>query len=466
MKIQHIYRIVLFGFAAIVLNSCLVAKNYESPEIITEEEQFRADLQAGEATMADASWSEMFSDPILKGYIAKALENNYDVRVALKQIEVAEAYLKQGKAAFYPSANANFSASHQQMSKNSQMGSFFNGSLNQFELSAGLSWEADIWGKIRSQKRAMEADYLSSIAATQAIKTHLVAGISSSYYQLLAIDKQIEITEETIATREKSVETMEALMNAGIVNAAAIKQSEAQLYVAKSIIVDLKKQSKLIENVISILMGEPSQVIERSSIDDQEVLTELKVGVPSQLLTNRPDVLMAEFAYQRAFEMKNVARSLYYPSLTLSGSTGFQSLEMKNFFSLNSLFANVIGGLTQPIFNQRRIKTQNEVADAEQEMALLRFEEALLMAGKEVVDALYSYEAATEKIEHQTKVYEAFETAYEYSEDLLNNGLANYLEVLTSQENALNSRLSLVNTKFEQLNSIVELYRALGGGWK
>ncbi|MCO5268682.1 MAG: TolC family protein [Brumimicrobium sp.] len=465
MRKNILYKVIILGITPFILSSCLVAKKYQTPDISAENLAYKADSISGDTlSIAGVKWEELFNDQTLKSYISKSLENNFDVRVAIKQIDIAEAYLKQGKMGYYPTINGNLSAGHQELSKNSQMGSFFKNGIDNFELSVGLSWEADIWGKIRSQKRAMEANYLYSQAARQAVQTRLIANVASSYYQLVAIDQQIELTKETIETRNKSVETMTALQEAGVVNAAAVKQAEAQYYNAHIILIDLEKQAKLVENVISILLGEAPHTIERTSLDNQVISSDLKVGVPSQLLTNRPDVLMAEYKYRNAFEMKNVARSLYYPSFTLSASGGFQSIDFSKFLNPYSLFANILGGLTQPIFNQRKIRTQNEVASAQQEQTLIQFEQAFVNASKEVSDALYNYESASEKLQFQDKMVESLSLAEEYAQELLNNGLANYLEVLTAQENVLNAKLAVTNLKLTQLNAMVELYRALGGG--
>src|SRR5690606_2264440 len=193
---------------------------------------------------------------------------------------------------------------------------------------------------------------------------------------------------------------------------------------------------------------------------------DLNTGYPVQLLRNRPDVIAAEFNLINAFELTNVAKSNFYPSLRLTASGGLQSLELDELLSVNSLFATIIGSLTQPIFNARQIRTQYEVALSQQEQALLNFKWTVLNASREVSNAMYSYETAVERIDIKKLEFEANDTAAQYSEELLNYGFANYLEVLTARENALSSELSLVNSEFTKLNSTVELYRALGGGWK
>jgi NodT family efflux transporter outer membrane factor (OMF) lipoprotein len=338
--------------------------------------------------------------------------------------------------------------------------------LTQYDLTGSLSWEADIWGKIRSNRRATEASYLQSIAAHQAVKTRLISSIASVYYQLLSFDEQLKITGETIANREYSLETIKDLKISGTVTEVGVKQTEAQLHTARALLVDIQTNIKLLENTLSILLGGAPQEIERSSLDQQDIYADLNIGYPAQLLRNRPDVMAAEYGLVNAFELTNVARSNFYPSLGISASGGFQSLELDELLSVNSLFATTIGSLAQPIFNGRRIRTQYEVAQSEQEIAYLDFKQALLNASKEVSDALYSYEAAGEKIAIKSQEFEAYDIATDYSEELLNNGFANYLEVLTARENALRSELDLIDAHYSQLNSIVEIYRALGGGWQ
>jgi len=466
MKKNLIYKLSYLPVILLTLQSCFVAKDYSRPDVV-QESGFRTNLVAEDSTtLAELSWREIFTDPVLQNYIETGLENNVDVRIAFKQVEAANAYYLQGKAAYFPTFNANAQATHQQLSGNSQFGAIFDGSLTQYELTGSLSWEADIWGKIRSNRRASEASYLQSLSAQQAIKTRMISSIASIYYQLVAFDQQKKITEETIATREFSLETMKALKEAGTVNEVGVKQTEAQLHTAKAMLIDIDMNTKLLENTLSILLGGAPQAIERSSMDDQAVFVDIKVGYPAQLLRNRPDVLAAEYGLINAFELTNVAKSNFYPSLGISATGGFQSLELDKLLSVNSLFATTVGSLAQPIFNGRRIRTQYEVAQAQQEIAYLNFKQSLLDASKEVSDALYSYEAAGKKIAVKTEEFQAYDIAAEYSEELLNNGFANYLEVLTARENALRSELDLINARYSRLNSAIELYRALGGGWQ
>lgn len=468
MRRKFIYIYSLGALGLLSLQSCFVAKDYKQTNILEEmvdEDLYRTDkLIVDSLSMADLSWRDIFKDPILQDYIEEGLNNNLDIRIALQQINAAESYLKQGKAGYFPTIGAKAEGMHQKFSKNTTTGAM-QSSMDQFELSAGLSWEADIWGKIRSGERAAKAGYLQSIAAHQAVKSRLVSAIASTYYQLVTLDKQIEVTEITLETRRNSLETTIALKDAGRVTEVAVKQTEAQVYNAEALLVDLETNARLIENTLSILLGSGPREVIRNTMDIDAVDTPLQLGVPSQLLSNRPDLRAAEYGLMAAFEQTNIARSQFYPSLTINANGGLQSLEIKDLFNANSLFAGVIGGLSQPILQGRRIRTQHEVAQADQESAKLNFMYTFLNASKEVSDAMYSIDAAKQKMEIKEKEYEALAKAVEYSQELLNYGLADYLEVLRAEENALFTNISLIETQNAKLQSTIELYRALGGGW-
>lgn len=459
---------LILSLTFLTLQSCFVAKDYVQPQVEETDHLFRTDaLPTDSLSMADMSWKELFKDPYLVGYIEQGLQNNIDIRVAIQQVVAAEAYAKQGKAGYLPSINANASVSHQQMSKNTAFGALSSDrSSEQFDLGASLSWEADIWGKIRSNNRATEADYLRTVAAHQAVKSRLVANIAATYYQLLALDAQLEITKKTVMVRDSSVSTIQALKDAGNVTQVAVDQNIAQYNSARALQVDLETAIFQTENVLSILLGQQPRGYARSDLEEQELSSDLKLGVPTLLLRNRPDVIAAEYNLVRAFELTNVAQSNFYPSLTISAAGGFQSLELDQLLNTNSLFANIVGGLTQPIFNQRKIRTQKEVALAQQEQALLEFKRSLLIAGNEVSNALYAYNAETTKFEFRTLEVEALRNAESNSFELLQYGFATYLDLLTARQSALSAELNVIDSKLQQLLTVVDLYEALGGGWK
>lgn len=468
IKYRNLNRGALIVVVAITLQSCFVARDYVRPDLdIKTENLYRTEnLPKDSVSMADVSWKDLFTDQYLEQYIEEGLQNNMDIRMAIQQMIAAEAYAKQGKAGYMPTLSVGPNYTHQEYSENSQFGSIFSGGLDTYDITANLSWEADIWGKIRSNKRATQADYLQSVAGHQAVKTQLISSIANTYYNLLALDAQLEVTKQTIATRESSVETIKALKDAGQVTQVAVDQNIAQYNNARALQIDIETAIFNAENTLSILLGKAPQEFKRSRLDNQIIDQEIKLGVPARLLRNRPDVMAAEYALIKDFELTNVANSSFYPSLTLTASGGLQSLELDKLLNANSLFATVVGGLTQPLLNQRKLKTQKEVALANQERSLLNFKKTLLVAGSEVSNALFSYEAETRKFEFRKNEVEALRKAESNSEELLKNGYANYLDLLTARQSALSAELNLITNKLSQLSATVELYRSLGGGWK
>lgn len=462
-----IYQLPIIIGASLLMQSCFVAKEYNRPQIPTDD-LYRTEIVSADTTsLADVSWRTLFTDPILQQHIEIGLQRNIDIRIAMQNIAAAQAVMKQGRAGYLPSVNLGTDWTHQELSKNSQFGALLQDrNTDQYQFTGNLSWEADIWGKIRSSKRASDADYLQSVAASQAVKTQLIADIASLYYQLMSVDAQIELAEETLINRDQSIETIIALKDAGNVTEVGVKQTEAQKYETEIVIADLKNNVVILENAMRFLLGSAPGTIQRGTINDQVMQPEITVGVPASLLRNRPDVIAAEYNLIANFELTNVARSSFYPSLRVTATGGFQSIDIKEWFSMNSLFANVVTGLTQPIFNQRQVRTRHEIAKANQEIAYLQFEQSLLNAGREVSDALAQYQNETNKISIREKQVEALRKAAGYSDELLSYGMANYLEVLTAKDNALYSELDLIDNRYRRFNAIIQLYRSLGGGWK
>ncbi|MBD0395328.1 MAG: TolC family protein, partial [Microcoleus sp. C1-bin4] len=338
--------------------------------------------------------------------------------------------------------------------------------LTQYQLGISSSWEVDIWGRLRSSRRASFAALLQTEAAARAIQTSIVSAIANNYYTLLALDQQLAITEQTVRNWDTTVATMRALKEAARVTEAAVVQSEAQRYAAEVTIPDLKQRMRETENALSVLIGRPPATIERSRIDEQQVIAALQTGVPAKLLANRPDVQQAEYAYRNAFELTNVARTAFYPSLVITGSAGLSSLSLANFIDPGSLAASIGAGLTQPIFNRRLNRTNLIVAQAQQQAALFDFRNTLLIAGQEVSDALSLHTTALEKMTVRTNQLTALQRSVEFTQELLRNGFANYNEVITARQSLLAAELGRVNDKLQQLQATVNLYRSLGGGWK
>lgn len=468
MKKYRILNITLIAAGLFAVQSCFVAKDYKRPATVVNEANFRTDVISKDSiSVASVSWKEIFTDSQLQALINQGLQNNLDIRTALQNVAVAEAYAKQGKAGYLPTLTIGPKYTNTVTSANTQFGAVLGKQyLSQYELSGSLSWEADIWGKIRSNQRGVAATYLQTIEAHKAVKSQIVASIANSYYTLLALDEQKKILDQTLINREQSLETTKALKEAGTVTEVAVNQTDAQLYNVKSQLVDVENNIKLNENILSVLLGANPEKIDRSSLESQVINAQLSVGVPAQLLENRPDVKAAEFGLINSFESVNIANANFYPSLTITANSGIQGIHIEKLFDAQSVFSSVIAGLTQPILQQRKLRTQKEVALANQEIALINYRNKILTASKEVSDALYNYDAAVKKADLKEKEFKSYDNAIKNSEELLNYGMVNYLDVITARDNGLNAELSIVNAKLASLNSMVELYRAVGGGWQ
>ncbi|KIQ22449.1 membrane protein [Flavobacterium sp. MEB061] len=459
---------ILMVIAATLLSAC-VTKKYERPTTLSTDKLFRDQAAADSTNLANMPWQSVFKDAKLSALIQKGLDQNLNLKNAIENIVQARASLRQSKLAYYPNLNLDANVTR---TKQSEAGLNFPAGINintlttTYKLGLSTSWEADIWGKLSSTKRAALATYLATDAAKQAVQTQLIADIANNYFLLLSYDKSLEITQQTLEARVKNVETIKALKEGAIVTGAAVVQSEANRYAAEVLIPDIKQSIRETENALNILLGQAPGPIERGVLGEQQTPDNLAIGLPSQLLQNRPDVRQAEFNFRVAFENTNLARTYFYPSLTLTASGGFSNLELKNFFD-NSIFYSIIGGLTQPLFNQGLNKARLTTAQSQQLQALNSFQQSLLVAGQEVSNAMYSYQMAVEKEDSRQKQIESLVKAVDFTQQLLEYSSAtNYTDVLTSEQNLLSAQLNGINDNLQKLQALVDLYRALGGGWK
>lgn len=463
-------RIIYKGFAAafiaLTLTACAGRKAYERPNVVNEK-LFRTDnIPTDSLGSANVSWRNIFTDATLQGHINKALSNNLDVRVAMQNVASAQAYLKQSKAAQLPtlSVGANYTRSTNSINAMGGMGERTYNNL--WDITGAASWEADIWGKLSAQRRASYASYLATVEAQKAVQSEVVATLATAYYQLLMLDEQKKVLEQTIDFRQKSLETTKSLKEAGSTTEVATKQIEALVYNAQAQLVTIGNSIWALENTICVLLGEEPHAIERTTLAEQQFPTEFKQGYAAKLLQNRPDVARAELSLRNAFELTQVARAAFYPTLTLSARGGISSTELDTWISAKSIFANFVAGLAQPILNRRQIRTQYEVQQIAQKTALLNFKKAVLSAGKEVSDAMQNFSTQTEFIELKTKEMKAYQEATDYSKQLFDSGMVNYLEVITAEVNRLNAELSVANAQFTRMQYGITLYKALGGGWR
>ena len=464
------YKIPFFAaLAATLLLSACVTKKYERPVTIKTEDAFRDLKGTDTVTMAKMPWEKLFSDDKLKALIARGLAQNVDLKNAVENMVQAQATLRQAKLGYYPTLSANADVTHNKQSRsalNFPAGINIRTLTDTYRAFLSTSWEADIWGKLSATKRAALASYLQTDAAKRAVQTQLIADIANAYYNLIALDEQLRITEETVETRIKNIEVVKALKEAAILNGAAVVQAEANRYAAEVTIPDLKQSIRETENALNILLSQPPGAIDRNQLASELVYQDLAVGVSAQLLQNRPDVQQAEFAFRNAFENVNLAKTYFYPSLTLTGNGGASTLHLENFFK-QSIFYSIVGSLTQPIFNRGLNKQRLTTAQSVQVQALNTFQQTIYVAGQEVSNALYSYEMAVQKKDTRTKQIESLTKAVDYTEQLLQyTSTTNYTDVLTSQQSLLSAQISGINDQLQQLQAVVELYRALGGGWQ
>ena len=448
--------------------SCKVTKPYQRPDLNTND-LFRGQNATDTTTIANMPWETLFADTILKALIHEGLYNNLNLKVAVQKIYEAQATFGQSKAAFLPNLSGNASATRSKLSAASldyPAGTTISTLTTAYQLGLSTSWEADIWGQLSSAKKAAYSNLLQTDAAKRAVQTQLIADIANNYYNLLALDKELDILDRTLKNRVKDVETIKILKEGDVVNGAAVVQSEANRYAAEVAIPDIKRSIRETENALDILVGRAPGALNRTKLDAQQPITDLQTGIPTQLLKNRPDVQQAEYTFRSAFENTNVAKTYFYPAFTITASGGYSNLQLKDFF-VNSIFYNIAAGLTQPIFNQGINKARLKTAKAQQMEALLNYQQTLLVAGQEVSNALYAYQSAMEKDGSRAKQIAALVKAVDYTQELLRYSSAtNYTDVLTSEQNLLSAQLAGVNDRLQQLQAIVNLYRALGGGWR
>ena len=454
-------KLIFIITSLLIISSCAV--KYQRPEIDTETLVRGVETQDSIFDVALIDWREFYRDPLLQDLIDSALVNNFDMKIALSRLEQASSYFKQSKTSLFPSLNATAAGGYLKADLSSTPSSYFT-------LGMDLSWEADIWGRLSSAKRGKYETLLAQQSSKDAVQTRLISDIAKAYYTLVVLDTEKRFILETIRNREEYLSTVKSLKEAAQVTEVAVLQAEAQLLLAKTYLPDIEHAIYQSENTISLLLGVPPMEIKRGevkSLEDIHFPLATEVGVPAGLLRNRPDVLAAEHTLKSAMEGFNTAKAAMYPSLTLTGNVSTDAAQISQWFAMpGSLLYGIFGGLTQPIFHSRALRTQKEVAWQEYQISALNFQQTVLTAGAEVSNVLSSIKTDREKVTYMTRQTIALGKAYEYSVELLINGYANYLDVLSAQEGYFNSQINLIMGLQECINNNIDLYRALGGGWK
>jgi len=460
-RLRIIIRMTLVSLVfTTAMASCKIMKLGKFPDITADNKLYRDLDTADTSTIASVPWHELFTDSCLQNIIETTLVNNPDMHVAIARVKKADAAFRQSRAALFPGLSLGANATFQ--SKTGDIGV-----PEYYQLNASTSWEADIWGKYRSAKRASLASLMASVAFKRAVTTDLIASAAINYYNLLALDAQLRITRATLEKRISNAETMKTMRDNDLITSADLVLSEANRYSTEVLIPDLEQRIYETENTLSLLMGKEPGPISRTSLEQQNISEELRTGVPARLLANRPDVLEAEYRLRSFYESAKSARSYFYPSLNINAQGGLTQTSLNALFNNPVFIWNIFGGLAQPIFNKGLNRQRLLSAKADFEESEANFRKTLLNAGSEVANAMHSYETATTKVSLREKQIGYLEKAVDYTTELLKyTSNTSYIDVLTSEVNLLSAQLSGVNDKLNQLTSIVSLYQSLGGGWE
>lgn len=447
---------------AAMMSSCHIYKAYDRPEAITTSGIYRdpasaTDTLASDTTnMGNLPWKEVFRDAKLQALIEEGLNNNVDVQAAALSVKEAKVMLTSAKLSYLPSINI----APQGTATSMDDGNY----VKAYTLPAVASWEIDLFGKILNSKRGQKVAYQKSQYAQQAVRSSIICGIANVYYSLLMLDRQVAITTETSDIYKENVRVMEAMKTAGMTTEAGVAQMRAASNQVDASLIDLKRQVRETENSLAILLGRAPQTIERTTLDEQVMPEKLMAGVPLQLLENRPDVKMAEMTLAAAYYSTNQARAAFYPGLTITGTAGWTNGSNISVSNPGVFLMQAMASLAQPIFNKGKLIANLKVTKAEEKIAQMNYQQAILKAGKEVSDALFLFDCQNKKLENDKVRVEQLNKAVIATKALFQSASATYLEVLTSQQSLLSAQLSEVADNFQRIQAVINLYSAVGGG--
>lgn len=440
------------------LSGCHIYRTYERPELSGVDSLYRVPaITEDTMSLADFSWKELFTDTVLQQLIEKGIANNTDLNIARLKVREAEALLTSSKLAYLPSVSLTPQGTIKSIEGNSP--------TKTYNLAASADWELDIFGRLTNAKREAKAVLEQSQAYKQAVQTQLIATIANSYYILLMLDKQLDISKRTAEIWAENLRVMKALKKAGQTTEMAVAQIEASKLSVDASLLSLEQQITEVENSLSSLLGVVPQRIDRSTLDMQSFPDTLSVGVPLQLLQRRPDVRQSEAVLAESFYTTNRAYSAFYPAITLSGSAGWTNAAGAIISNPGEWLFSAVGALVQPLFNRGQNIANLKVAKARQEEALLTFRQTLLNAGTEVNDALLQWQVARRRLDLDRQQIISLQSAVRSSELLMRHSSQNYLEVLTARQTLLDAELSAVSDRFEEIQGVINLYHALGGGY-
>jgi multidrug efflux system outer membrane protein len=428
---------------------------------------------------ADIKWKDFFADKNLINLIDTALKNNFDVLMTLQKIEIARNDLRLSKGAMLPTISSNFSYLQRKFgyytmddagNRTTEItpGKMVPTNLPDYFIGLQATWEVDIWGKLRNKKKAAFSRYLNGVEGSNLVLTNLVSEIATAYYELIASDNELVIIYETIKLQQDALEIIKVQKEAGAANELAVKQFEAEVLNSQGLEFETLQQITENENKLNFLLGRfPQPIVREKSNFTSQIPTQINAGIPSQLLKNRPDIKQAEFELLATkFDVKT-AKAAFYPSFNITGSLGFQAFNTAFLFTTpQSLAYNLLGSLTTPLLNRSAIKAQFNNAKVNQLAAMYNYQKTILNGYVEVSNEVSNIKNLEQIHDRKTKEVEALTQSIAISNDLFKSGRATYFEVLMIQSRSLQSKLELVNTKKRQYNAIVNIYKALGGGWR
>jgi multidrug efflux system outer membrane protein len=465
-------KVIPFLFLILFTTGCAVGPNYRRPKVdvpgeyrgtAPAETQSQSTTQQAEQSFGDLKWWEVFQDQQLQELIRTALKQNYDLRIAVTRILEAQAQLGITRADQLPTIGAGAAAVNQRSARQKPLPEL---ETSASSVGASMVWELDFWGKYRRATEAARANLLATEWAHRAVTNTLVSNIAASYLQLRAYDLQLEISRRTLASRQESLQLTRTLADGGAGTMLDVRQAEQLVAVAAENIPDQERRIQQQENFLSTLLGNnPGPIARGMKLTEQTHLPEVPAGIPSRLLERRPDIRAAEAQLMAANAQIGVAKAAYFPQITLTANSGFQSSALTSLFTGPAGFWNFGGSLAQPIFAGGRIKSGVRLSEARQKEMVLTYQQTIQQAFRGVSDSLIGYQKSREFRQHQEELVLAAQGAAQLSELRYRGGASNYLEVLTNETNAFDAELGLAQAQLNELVSLVEIYRNLGGGW-
>ena len=449
MKKQIIYMVC----ATALLSSCHIYKAYERPDSIDATGIYRDPVSetdtlasADTTNMGNLPWKEVFRDPKLQALIEEGLANNVDMQAAVLRVEEAKVLLTSARLSFLPSINLAPQGTITKMESS--------GYVKAYTAPAAASWEVDLFGKLLNASRGQKASYLQSQYSRQAVRSQLIGGIANTYYTLLMLDRQVEITAKTVDIYKENIRVMEAMKIAGMATEAAVTQMRAAYHQVSGSLIELESQVRSVENSLSVLLAKAPQQIDRGTLEEQVMPEDIMVGVPLQLLENRPDVKIAEMTLASAF----------YPGLNITATAGWTNGSGIQVANPGQFMFQALASLAQPIFNNGKLVANLKVSKAEEKIAQMNYQQTILEAGKEVSDALHEYDATSKKLVQDRAQIEQLEKAVAYTSALFQSAQSTYLEILSAQQSLLSAQLTEVSDNVQRMQAVVSLYSAIGGG--